>query len=66
VSILKELCFELIPENIPAIASGATPIGSAHPIEGNRLEEKYKVAIQGQVAKHFGNNGNFDYIVDEI
>jgi hypothetical protein len=43
MSILKKLCFEPIPENIPAIASGATPIGSAERAPDRRKQVGRKV-----------------------
>jgi hypothetical protein len=43
MSILKELCFEPIPENILAIASGATPIGSAERSPDRRKQARRKV-----------------------
>jgi hypothetical protein len=42
----KDLYFEPIPKNIPAIASGMGAL-SAHPIEENRQKERYKVATKG-------------------
>jgi hypothetical protein len=43
MSILKKLGFEPIPENIPAIASGATPIGSAERAPDRRKQVGRKV-----------------------
>jgi hypothetical protein len=68
MSILKDLCFEPIPENIPAIASGATPIGSTERAPDRRKQAKRKIqsSKQGTSHQHSGNDDNFDYIVDEM